>query len=126
MFIYDCIVWLTYIHIGVGSDVVCSTTIGNARASVRGMDNKTIPRFFYVLPEMKESEGTFKRKHTDMSNVPFLSPLHILQGNFLPHILLCVYRTVKSYSFLTPPFLLSSKFHWVFCTRSQRLYYQPI
>ena len=25
-------------HIGVGSDVVCSTTIGNARASVRGMD----------------------------------------------------------------------------------------
>ena len=28
-----------YIHIGVGSDVVCSSTIGNARASIRGMDN---------------------------------------------------------------------------------------
>ena len=35
-------------HIGVGSDVVCSTIIGNARASTRGMDNRTIPRFFYV------------------------------------------------------------------------------
>ena len=33
-------------HIGVGSDVVCSTIIGNARASTRGMDNRTIPRFF--------------------------------------------------------------------------------
>ena len=32
-------------HIGVGSDVVCSTIIGNARASTRGMDNRTIPRF---------------------------------------------------------------------------------
>ena len=31
-------------HIGVGSDVVCSTIIGNARASTRGMDNRTIPR----------------------------------------------------------------------------------
>ena len=37
-----------YTHIGVGSDVVCSTIIGNARASVRGMDSSTIPRFFYV------------------------------------------------------------------------------
>ena len=36
-------------HIGVGSDVVCSTTIGNARASTRGMDNRTIPRFFLCL-----------------------------------------------------------------------------
>lgn len=36
-------------HIGVGSDVVCSTTIGNARASIRGIDNNRIPRFFYVL-----------------------------------------------------------------------------
>ena len=32
-------------HIGVGSNVVCSTTIGNARASTRGMDNSAIPRF---------------------------------------------------------------------------------
>ncbi|MBR0275625.1 MAG: UpxY family transcription antiterminator, partial [Prevotella sp.] len=28
-----------YIHIGVGSNVVCSTAIGNARASTRGTDN---------------------------------------------------------------------------------------
>ena len=28
-----------YIHIGVGSDVVCSIPIGNARASIRGTDN---------------------------------------------------------------------------------------
>ncbi len=27
-------------HIGVGSDVVCSTTIGNARASISGTDNR--------------------------------------------------------------------------------------
>ena len=36
-------------HIGVGSDVVCSTIIGNARASVRGIDNRTIPRFFMSI-----------------------------------------------------------------------------
>ena len=36
----------TDFHIGVGSDVVCSTIIGNARASTRGMDNRPIPRFF--------------------------------------------------------------------------------
>lgn len=28
-----------YVHIGVGSNVVCSTFIGNARASVRRADN---------------------------------------------------------------------------------------
>ena len=32
--------WEVVIHIGVGSDVVCSTTIGNARASMRGTDNR--------------------------------------------------------------------------------------
>lgn len=36
------------IHIGVGSNVVCSTKIGNARASVRGADNEDVPRFFYA------------------------------------------------------------------------------
>ena len=36
------------IHIGVGSNVVCSTTIGNARASVRGTDNKDVPTLFCV------------------------------------------------------------------------------
>ena len=35
-------------HIGVGSNVVCSTKIGNARASMCGMGNRTIPRFFCV------------------------------------------------------------------------------
>ena len=33
-------------HIGVGSDVVCSTAIGNARASVRGMDKGWFHAFF--------------------------------------------------------------------------------
>ena len=37
-----------YIHIGVGSNVVCSTTIGNARASIRGTDNRQFPRFFML------------------------------------------------------------------------------
>ena len=31
---------VSVVHIGVGSDVVCSTIIGNARASVRGADNR--------------------------------------------------------------------------------------
>ncbi|GEM_PF-46008 len=55
-----------YIHIGVGSDVVCSTSIGNARASVRGMGNRTIPRFFvYVHLRMKHT-----MKETDMNALP--------------------------------------------------------
>ena len=37
------------IHIGVGSDVVCSFRLGNARALTRGTDNRTISRSFYVL-----------------------------------------------------------------------------
>ena len=37
-----------YIHIGVGSDVVCSTLIGNARASVRGIDNSDDSTLFCV------------------------------------------------------------------------------
>ena len=40
-----------YIHIGVGSDVVCSISMGNARASIRGIDNRTIPRFFMYRVE---------------------------------------------------------------------------
>lgn len=39
------------IHIGVGSDVVCSTGLGNARASISGMDNRTIPRFFMSVTD---------------------------------------------------------------------------
>ena len=33
-------------HIGVGSNVVCSTGLGNARASVRGTGSEQFPRFF--------------------------------------------------------------------------------
>ena len=32
-------------HIGVGSNVVCSTVIGNARAAMCGMDNGTFHAF---------------------------------------------------------------------------------
>ena len=35
-------------HIGVGSNVVCSTIPGNAKASVRGTDNKEVPTLFYA------------------------------------------------------------------------------
>ena len=39
------------IHIGVGSDVVCSTIIGNARASVCGTDNRRFHALFMsILP----------------------------------------------------------------------------
>ena len=37
------------IHIGVGSNVVCSTGLGNARASVRGTGSEQFPRFFFML-----------------------------------------------------------------------------
>ena len=39
-------------HIGVGSNVVCSTTIGNARASIHGTDNKDVPTLFYALNQV--------------------------------------------------------------------------
>lgn len=39
-------------HIGVASNVVCSTLIGNARASMRGMDNRTVHAFF-LCPYVK-------------------------------------------------------------------------
>ena len=45
---YKFSILVAYIHIGVGSNVVCSTTIGSARASIRGTDNKQFPRFFML------------------------------------------------------------------------------
>ena len=56
-------------HIGVGSDVVCSTIIGNARASVRGMDNRTIPRFFMSIiadltPDIRNDMNALLNAHT--------------------------------------------------------------
>ena len=42
-----------YIHIGVGSDVVCSTTIGNARASESGIDGDDSTLFFVSSIEPK-------------------------------------------------------------------------
>ena len=46
--VYICIPFRKLYHIGVGSSVVCSTISGNAKASVRGTDNKQFPRLFYV------------------------------------------------------------------------------
>ena len=37
------------IHIGVGSDGVCSTGLGNARASGSGTDNRRFHVSFYVV-----------------------------------------------------------------------------
>ena len=56
-------------HIGVGSNVVCSTTIGNARASTRGMDNRTIPRFFMSIiadltPDIRNDMNALLNAHT--------------------------------------------------------------
>lgn len=36
-------------HIGVGSSVVCSTVSGNAKASVRGTGNKSVPTLFFCV-----------------------------------------------------------------------------
>lgn len=41
--------WLKCIVIGVGSGVVCSIVSGNAKASVRGMDNIVILTLFYAV-----------------------------------------------------------------------------
>ena len=38
-----------YIHIGVGSDVVCSIPMGNTRASVRGTDDSDDSTLFLCL-----------------------------------------------------------------------------
>lgn len=35
-------------HIGVGSNVVCSTVSGNAKASESGTDSRLHPRFLYM------------------------------------------------------------------------------
>ena len=53
----DCLSWSPngkIIHIGVGSDVVCSTIIGNARASEGGIDNRRFHALFYVYIAINE------------------------------------------------------------------------
>ena len=42
-----------FIHIGVGSDVVCSSGLGNARALTRGTDNRTTHAFFVSVYQVK-------------------------------------------------------------------------
>ena len=50
------------LHIGVGSNVVCSTGFGNARALVRGTDNRTTHAFFVSVYQVK----SLIRYHHDM------------------------------------------------------------
>ena len=74
-------------HIGVGSDVVCSTIIGNARASVRGIDNRTIPRFFmsiiaYLTSDIKNDMNALLNAHTPKGRSK--SPHVGLTSNVLP------------------------------------------
>ena len=48
----NCLLWSSnglIIHIGVGSDVVCSTLMGSARASMRGTDNRRFHAFFVSI-----------------------------------------------------------------------------
>ena len=51
MIVYIGLPMVAIIHIGVGSNVVCSTELGNARASIGGTGNMTISRFFMSLTE---------------------------------------------------------------------------
>ena len=62
----------------MGSNVVCSTLIGNARASVRGMDNEDVPRFFVsgfqlLLKIMALSNANPRRGGTEPPYVGFAS-----------------------------------------------------
>ena len=71
----------------MGSNVVCSTELGNARASVRGTDSRTIHAFFMSL-----SDDLIGHKWTDMSALSNASsrsggqePTHIgLTSNVIP------------------------------------------
>lgn len=47
---------------GVGSNVVCSTISGNAKASVRGTDNKQFPRLFMCELRLGSKLITQKRQ----------------------------------------------------------------
>ena len=49
MIVYYGLLMEMIIHIGVGSDVVCSTIIGNARASVCGTDNRRFHALFMSI-----------------------------------------------------------------------------
>ena len=74
-------------HIGVCSDVVCSTIIGNARASVRGIDNRTIPRFFMSIiadltSDIKNDMNALLNAHTPKGRSK--SPHVGLTSNVLP------------------------------------------
>ena len=74
-------------HIGGGSDVVCSTIIGNARASVRGIDNRTIPRFFMSIiadltSDIKNDMNALLNAHTPKGRSK--SPHVGLTSNVLP------------------------------------------
>ena len=77
----------TDFHIGVDSDVVCSTIIGNARASVRGIDNRTIPRFFMSIiadltSDIKNDMNALLNAHTPKGRSK--SPHVGLTSNVLP------------------------------------------
>ena len=52
--------WRIIIISAWASGVVCSAIIGNARASVRGIDNGVVPRFLFVLSLVfkLETKGT--------------------------------------------------------------------
>ena len=56
-----------YIHIGVGSSVVCSTIPGNAKASVRGTDNRQFHAFF--VPNLNHDLITKRSNMSTLSNV---------------------------------------------------------
>ena len=64
-------------HIGVGSNVVCSTGFGNARALVRGTDNRTTHAFFVSVYQVK----SLIRYHHDMEEYCATSDVKCIVGD---------------------------------------------
>ena len=79
MIVYGGLLKVEMIHIGVGSDVVCSTLIGNARASVRGIGSRRFHAFFmsrmlFTGSDIQADMNALFNAHTTQGCD---SPLHI-------------------------------------------------
>ena len=76
MIVYYGLLMKMIIHIGVGSDVVCSTIIGNASASVCGTDNRrfhAIFLFFLSFLRVKCYREKLEERVRKISFVSYLS-----------------------------------------------------
>lgn len=55
-----------------------------------------------------------------MSNIYFLSPLHILRDNILPQVILCVYKTIQPFPFQHSFFLLYLNSYFQFSHKNMK------